>query len=249
LDLRLACGAILNTPLVLSERIIERIVESLPEPVCERRRELLPQILHEWNRTDLQKHLSMDSRATIQARIGRIEQIRKCARELLQVLNAVDENERNVIVHEMLMRRSSLEVRRSRFLNNRASRVAFTNLKRRLDEESDFLAKLAEIAPEEVWKLGRGQPRNLAAHFVLRDAAAIFAWFTGRKPARGVHPIDNSESGPFFRFASSLWPVVFEKGTWGLPAAMRRWGGDGSWPSALIANIDLRHPTWGIFEC
>jgi hypothetical protein len=180
--------------------------------VCERRRELLPQILHEWNRTDLQKHLSMDLRAT-------------------------------------------------------TSRVAFANLKRRLSEECNFLAELAGIAPEEVSKLRR--PRNLAAYFVLRDAAAIFAWFTDKKATRQVHRITNRETGPFFQFASALWPVVFSRGTQGLPAAMKNWekaktnwekamknrkatmtragsdsDEDSGWPSALIANIDLRHPTW-----
>jgi hypothetical protein len=234
----------LNTRLLFSAQIIERLAVSLPEPICERRRELLPQILHEWSRTDLQKHLSMDSRATIRAQIRRLEQVRECARELLHALNAVDENDRNVIVHEMLMRRSSLEVRLSGFLEaSRGSRVAWANLKRRLEEETYFLAQLAAVAPEKVWELGDGRPRNLAAYFVLRDAAAIFAWFTNEKATREVDRDDHTHTGPFFQFASALWPVVFEKGTHGLSAAMKNWAGAGSRPSALMANMDLRHPT------
>jgi hypothetical protein len=222
-----------------SVQIIKHIADSLPEPVCERRRELLPQIIHEWSYTDLHKHLSMDSRAIIRERIRRIELVGKCARELLQALNAVDETDRTVIMGDML--KSSFE--------KEVSRSEWANLESRLDEESDFLAKLAGIAPREVWKLGRGQPRNLAAYFVLQDAAAIFAWFTNEKAAREVDRIDHTETGPFFRFASVLWPVVFKRGIWGLKATMKNWGEQGSRPSALIANIDLRHPAWGIFEC
>jgi hypothetical protein len=149
------------------------------------------------------------------------------------------------------MQRGSLEVRRSGFLEpSRASRVACANLKRRLEEETYFLVELAAISPGEVYELeGSRRPRNLAAFFVLRDAAAIFEWFTWKKAGRGVHRIERTETGPFHRFASVLWPVVFEKGTQGLPAAMKNWAQEKSRSSALIANIGLRHPTWRIFEC
>jgi hypothetical protein len=120
-----------------------------------------------------------------------------------------------------------------------------------LNEETDFLSKLSAIAPEKLWKSGPGQPRNLRAHLVLQDAAAIFEWLTGMKAARGVDRIGAFETGPFFRFASTLWPEVFGNGVVGLPAAMKNWAQYRSQyneRSALVANIALRHPTWGIFE-
>jgi hypothetical protein len=225
---------------LFSVPIIERLSHSLPEPICQRRRELLPQILHEWARSDLQRHLSLDSRAVTRARIGRVERVRDRARELLEALNAADE-ERALIESEMLMRVEGRSI-------EKVSRSEWANLKGRLDDESYFLAKLAAIAPEGWWKLGRGAPRNFAAYLVLWDAAAIFAWYTGKKATRVVDRNDATETGPFFRFASVLWPVVFGRGEQGLPAAMKNWAQEGSRYSPLIANIDLRHPTWGIIR-
>ena len=114
-----------------------------------------------------------------------------------------------------------------------------------------FLAKLAAITPQERQRFRRGRPLNIIAYLVLLDAAAIFEWFSGKKAARGVNRIDGSETGPFFRFVSVLWPIIFGKGDEGLPAAIKNWA---SWRSkfdehsAFIANVDLSHPTWGIFD-
>jgi hypothetical protein len=59
------------------------------------------------------------------------------------------------------------------------------------------------------------------------------------------------EIGPFFRFASALWPAIFGNGTVGLPAAMKNWASARKHydeRSALIANMALRHPEWGLFQ-
>jgi hypothetical protein len=227
---------------LFSDQIVDSLSHSLPEPICQRRRELLPQILHEWSRTDLQRHLSLDSRAATRARIGRVERVRDRARELLQALNAADE-ERALIESEMLMRVEG------RSLND-VSRSEWSNLQKRLDEENDFLAKLAAIAPEGWWKLGGpGGPKNYRAYLVLWDAAAIFLWFTGKKASRVIDRNDATDAGPFFRFASVLWPVVFGRDKQGLHAAMKNWAQTRSPHSALIANIDLRHPIWRLYEC
>jgi hypothetical protein len=175
------------------------IADSLPEPICSRRRELLPQILREWSRTDLQRHLSMGSRMIIKERIERLELVRKCARELSQALDAIDQTGRNMIVSEMLRAEG-------RSLYD-TSRSELAGVYRRLDEESYFLSKLAVIDPRKTRKLGSGRPRNFVAYLVLLDAAAIFEWFTGKKAARGVHRSNANETGPFFRFASVLWPL------------------------------------------
>jgi hypothetical protein len=221
---------------IFSAQIIRRIDESLPDPVCDRRRKLLPQILREWSCIELQKHLSLDSRQTIHARIRRLEQIKKSATDLLNALKAADD-ERGLIVFEMLGRAEN------------PSRAEWAAMDERLQDENYFLAKLAAIAPGEIWKLRRGQPRNFAAHLVLSDAASIFRWFTHQKPKREVDRIKSTEIGAFFRFASVLWPLVFGKGIHGLPATMKNWEHAGSPYSPLIANINLRHPTWRVYEC
>ena len=54
----------------------------------------------------------------------------------------------------------------------------------------------------------------------MKDLAAIFEWLTGRKAARGVDRTYHTETGPFFRFAQSIWPVAFGN-TRGLKAAIK----------------------------
>jgi hypothetical protein len=167
----------------------------------------------------------------------------RCAGQLLNALNAIKEHDRTAIIAQMI----NAEGRRLKDI----SRVDLEDQARRLEEELHFLAKLASISPKKYWNVRRGGPRNLAAYLVLQDAAAIFEWFSGRRAARGVDRIDGTETGPFFRFASALWPVVFGKGAAGLSAALKNWAlgrSRYSEQSALIANIALRHPTWGIFE-
>ena len=120
-----------------------------------------------------------------------------------------------------------------------------------LNQRSDYLAKLATIKPTEFWKFTRGQPRNVPAYLVLQDAAEIFEWLTRIKATREVSRDNGTETGPFFQFASILWPTIFGNGVAGLPAAIKNWA---KWrsayneQSALIANLARRHPTWGIFE-
>jgi len=221
-----------------SAQAIKSFAAALPEPVCERRREVLPQILREWNRIDLRRYLPLEKPITRRERFKKIQEVRKRASELSRALKALDQDDRNSIIYEMLNAEGD------------PSRSRWPDLSKRLDEERDFLTKLAAI--REIWKPRPGQPRNYAAYIVLQDAAAIFEWFTGKKAGRVVDVSGGSETGQFFQFASALWPVVFGKGVQGLSAAMKNWAqgrrryGE---RSPLIANIDLRHPTWGVFEC
>ena len=93
------------------------------------------------------------------------------------------------------------------------SRADFTARSARLDQEPDFLAKLGAIKPQQLWKFGPGQPPNLRAYLVLQDAAAIFEWLTGTKAAREVDRVEGADAGPFFQFASILWPPPLRHGT------------------------------------
>jgi hypothetical protein len=226
-----------------SDEVINEIANSLPVPLTKRHSELLPRILREWTCTDLREHLSMDSRAIIQARIKKLESVSKRARLLLEALNETDKLDQAVIISQMAHAvEHTLET---------ASRAEYATLTARLDEETTFLTKLASIKPKDVWNLKAGQPRNLAAYLVLKDAAAIFEWFTGLKATREVDRDTLKDIGPFWRFASALWPVLFGKGITGLSSAFKNWAHDSvqfGERSALIANINMRHPTWGVFE-
>ena len=212
------------------------IAGSLPAPICERRRELLPLILDDWGRNELRRHLSLDSRAMIRLRIQRVDRVRRCANELCLALNAAGD-ERTIIEAEMFQ---GVDGRR---LEN-ISRSEWADLTRRFAEEIIFLTKLAAVDPKRISRLGPGHPRNYAAYLVLCDAASIFRWYTGKKAARGVHRSCGTETGPFFRLASALWPVVFGRGIRGLPAAMKNWA---SSSSPLVANINERHPAWRVY--
>jgi hypothetical protein len=95
---------------------------------------------------------------------------------------------------------------------------------RRIKQEDDFLRKLAAatltLIKED--KPGPGQPRNIIAYLVMKDLAAIFEWLTEKKAARGVDRTDHTETGPFWRFAESVWQVAFGTSR-GLKAAMKNW--------------------------
>jgi hypothetical protein len=131
------------------------------------------------------------------------------------------------------------------------SRAELDDKTAQLEQEHRFLDDLSRIEPETLWRLRPGQPPNVTAYLVLKDAASIFEWLTGKKAARGVNRSDATESGPFHRFVSVLWPAIFENGTSGLPAAMKNWA---QWHSkhqersALMTNMASRNPTWGLFE-
>ena len=225
---------------------LREIAKSLPTPRSERHSELLPLVLREWEH-ELQEHLSRDSAATIRHRVRALESIKTKAGQLSKALDAIDEHGRLSIVAEMVDERRRLESV-TRGFNARAR--DFSDQNKRLKEARDYLAQLAAISPKTYWNTGRGRPRNLTAYLILRDAAAIYEWFSGKKAARGVDRTDKKESGPFFRFASTLWPIIFEKGGPGLPAAMKNWAmGVGNIASVLhIANLAMHNSSWRIFD-
>jgi hypothetical protein len=162
----------------------------------------------------------------------------------MNTLNKVDEPGRTAIAAQMII------AERGQFRG--VNPTEFATRIERVNEESEFLANLAAIAPDEYWQpTSSRRPRNIPAYLVLRDAAAIYQWLTGRAAEREVGRSSRRDTGPFFRFASTLWPAVFGEGTAGLSNAMKNWASAKKRfreRSPLIINIAMRHPTWGIFE-
>jgi len=228
------------------KHLAEQLKDGLPQPQNQRRCRLLAAILREWSRTDLLKYLSWPSRAEILVKIKKLETVKKGAFQLMNALNKADEDRADIVFQMIIAERrgspTAVTVRQNEF----AARVD------RLREESEFLAKLAAIAPDKYYpQFGSKRPRNVPAYLVLRDMAAIYEWLTNRPAARGVDRTTGEESGPFFRFVSILWPVVFGEGTAGLPSAIRNWAQARKQfrePSPVLFNMAMRHPTWGIFE-
>jgi hypothetical protein len=221
--------------------ICRSLIDSLPrQEIDQRRLELLPKILREWSRVDLRHILSMASSNLIAERAKRSQMLRSRARSLLQVLNAIDQRERTAIAFED--KHTSIGQ-----VSSVACYAEIDDARKQLEELSIFLTRL--ISAPMSWKRKPGQPRNVKAYLVMKDAAAIFEWVTYKRASRSVDPVTDSRS-PFWRFAEAIWSAVFHQ-TSGLEAAMRNWDRGRKHyneRSALIANIALRHPTWGLFE-
>jgi hypothetical protein len=131
--------------------------------------------------------------------------------------------------------------------------IVANECRHRFSDHLEFLDNLEKSANYLGTRLkrSRGQPRNTAAYLVLLDLAAIFEWLTGVEPKRNVSRTGEGEIGAFYPFCEAVWPLVFNSGLFGLPAAMKNWARDHAKyveSSALIANIDLRHPSWGLFR-
>ena len=225
-------------PITFSDQTIVEIEKTLDLNLSSTRRELLKHVLLEWGRTDLVEHLSRESRPIQRKRVNRVKKVKKRARELSKALSALEDEDRGCLV----------------WRGDYVSRTEYNRRLERLVEASQFIADLGTIKPEVFWPLKGPRPPTITAYLVLQDAAAIFEWLTETKATREVDRDTHSEAkSPFFRFASILWPVVFGKGTTGLPSAIQKWAaarrkfGE---RSALITNmrLRLRDPTWGIFE-
>jgi hypothetical protein len=221
--------------LEFSAEQIKAIADSLPEPACERHRELFPQVLREWGQTDhanFVRRLSMETRQAQRDRIGKEEEAIGLAGELLGALDCLD----SAWLVAKVFRANGRTLEET-------SRAERADALRRLNEVRDFLTKSAW--PEPTHSFSRGQPRKFVPYLVLQDAAAIFEWYTGTKAARAINSNLGKDSSRFYRFASVLWPIIFGQARHGLSNAMKIWAegrsGFGE-RSALLANINLRHP-------
>jgi hypothetical protein len=227
---------------VFTPRDVHLIAISLPDTVDSRRRELLAEILPEWSYFELGEHLRLQNPITPE-RSNLLQSIGQCAADLLHALKAVDEVDREVLAVEMaLVAGESLLASGWTEINKLNTRIA---------EEASFLSNLEEAARN--LKRGPGQPRKIAARLVMMDIAAIFEWLTDKRPTReGDVGFDAESDPPFWRFAAAIWPVVFGKGNFGLSSAMKNWAEERrehGYESAVMFNIHMRRPEWGIFGC
>jgi hypothetical protein len=223
-------------------RDVHLIVVSLPDTVDSRRRELLAEILPEWSYFDLREHLELQNPITPERSVL-MQSVGQCAADLLLALKAIDEVDREVLAAAMALVAGE---------NSLASGwTEISKLIKRIEEEASFLSNLEEAARN--LKRGRGQPRKIAARLVMMDIAAIFEWLTDKRPTReGDVGFDAESDPPFWRFAAAIWPVVFGKGNFGLSSAMKNWAEERrehGYESAVMFNIHMRRPEWGIFGC
>ena len=83
--------------------LAQQLQSGLPKPLNKRRCRLLPKILREWSRTDLEKHLSHGISCGTSARIKKLQTVKKDALQLMNDLDGVDEDGRTAIVAQMII--------------------------------------------------------------------------------------------------------------------------------------------------
>ncbi len=244
-DVRLGPMSIkLAVPVILTDRDVALIVKALTVESNPLRLSLLPEVLREWAEVDLVEYASAEaSRASIPAQIVRYARVLDGAKELIDALDAVTEADDLVLI--------GLEMGRAQeAIPKREQREHFGQ---KLKEHHTFLRHLI-VAVESLQKRqkkGRGRPRNIAAYRVLLDIAAIFKWLTGLEPNRVFDSIAMTDAGAFYNFAAAIWPPVFACGLDGLGAAMKNWAfahREYEELPLLLTNINLRHPSWRVFD-
>jgi hypothetical protein len=228
----------------ITDRDVEPIVKALKVEPNPHRLCLFPQVLNEWARTELVEYASLKAlRASSLKEVARYARVSRSAKDLVDAIDALIEgNDLVVIEHEMARAAGSIVTRERR-----------GHLSRKVIEHRDFLNHLrtAVDSLQHRLKKGPGQPRNTVAYLVLLDLAAIFSWLTGTEAKREVDRMRGCETGAFYHFCAAVWPLVFHSETHGLPAAMKNWAfahQEYEESSALLANIDLRHSSWGVFS-
>ena len=242
-----------SVSLRFGERQIQLILKALPEGISSRKLELLPKILNEWSDYYLKLSLFRVDPTVAKERAKRMKAIAKYAGELLGALDEFEDHARDTwrapdgfgdyVSYTWLAYE----------LSKRISFMGFqdevSGQRQKLEDLRKFLGELASVASGQArsFKRQTDQRQNIPAYRVMLDIAAIFEWLTDTKAARRVE----RGTDTFGDFVRSIWPVVFEKGDDGVESALKNWAkgtkdyGD---MSALIANIDFRHPAWRVFK-
>jgi hypothetical protein len=230
-------------PVTLTDRHVELIAGALKVEASPDRFSLFPRVLREWVEVDLMEHASREAfRASTPRRADRYQTVARRSKQLLNAIDAVIEaGDLGLIACELGRADESIPMREK-----------YGHFNQKLMDHRDFLNHL-EAAVESLQnrlKKGPGQPRNAVTYLVLLDLAAIFRWLTGIEAKREVDRMTGNEKGAFFNFAAALWPPVFASGLDGLGAAMKNWSSGRQKyndSSAIMANIDLRYPSWRVF--
>jgi hypothetical protein len=229
------------------EHQIRLILNSLPDGVSSRKRDLLPKILNEWSGNYLKWSLYRVDPIVAEGRAIRAKAIAKHARELSR---ALDEFVDYASGDQFLVSGDSwLVLELAKRISSMGFQEEVTGQRQKLKDQREFLEEIEAIASDLAgfFKRQVDQRRNIPAYRVMLDIQAIFEWLTNTKAARRV----DRGTDIFGNFAGLIWPVVFEKADDGLGSALKNWArntklhGDAS---ALIANIDFRHPAWRVFE-
>jgi hypothetical protein len=225
-----------------TDRDVRLIILSLAGQIDARGRELLPMVLREWAATDLQEHLAREPKESIAQRIEHLESIARAYADAADLLESLDE--RGLIGLKLTMTNSPGAVASEGERFDEASGV--------IQREPDRLRQIAVAArgASKIWRRARGRPRNLVGNWILLDLAEIYEWLVGQEASRRTNREEGVDTGPFWDFASAVWPIVFGSDD-GLSHGLKSWASYRKKyaPSLpLINNMDRRHPEWRLFD-
>ena len=222
---------------------------ALPGCTDDRKRQLVPMILAEWGRIDIGEYLSLPLSQQVRAEHGALEKVASCANKLARALSSLGPGSRSAVAYHLSKGKVGAETALEWYYGIR-------DTDRRLGEMPARLDRLSAAVTATAVEWGSPRPRRGSAihYLILKDLAAIFEFATeqwsGRRVHTDAHVDAGQDYGPFWHFANTIWPMVFGS-TNGLSYAVKFWAkarerhGEGS---AVIANMDLRHPEWRIFE-
>jgi hypothetical protein len=231
-------GGVLGAPIKFTERDCRLIAKSLPSGTDPKRIEILPLLLQEWARVELDLHLAQVPLSVMANQRTRLTKVAKRAVALIEAFDELEGLDR----WELVARVGIAE--------GLGLRTVYRNEqnKRRIDEWRSLTATIAAATREPSSRPRKGRPRNIVAQLVLRDLAALFEHVTGLRASRAVDPHTGEESGHFLNFARAVWPVVFGNGDFGLASQLREWADYGSKRSRVISGIAMRRPAWGVIS-
>jgi hypothetical protein len=125
----------------LDDQIVRLVTASLPKAADPRRLELMPQILREWAKNELQTHLSRESYAVIKERAERVNAVGDRARGLLEELQVIDNEDLwEIALHMPRSGRCHWPKMQGHIWRERVETQGFVQ---RIQEERSFLTALA----------------------------------------------------------------------------------------------------------
>lgn len=235
--------------MILTKSQVDALVTALPGCTDAHKRSLLPRILREWSRIDLEGHLRRRTPKQMEATRRQTDKVANRARELARALSQVDRHGRFAIASRLL----DMEA------GSRADRLSYEerwDAAHRLSEEPkrlDLLAKAATKASSDFVPLPARQ-YTLIRYLVLLDLTAIYEWATRQRAGRRVKTDIGDDAGmtygPFWDFAAAAWPIIFGA-VRGLDNALKTWATARKRYnefSPIIWNLQMRHPEWRIRE-
>jgi hypothetical protein len=227
---------------------IDQLMAALPGCTDERKQTLVPMILAEWGRIDVEEHLSQAPPQQVRAERELLKKLASSANELAHALSSLARGSRFAVAYQLSKGKFGTETALARY--NRIRKAD-----RRLGETPATAERLAAAVTETaaIWDPLPLRHSSVIRYLILLDLAAIFEYATdqpsGRRVRTDLHVDAGEDYGPFWDFASAIWAIIFGS-TRGLGYAVKFWAKarakHGEW-SPVILNMDLRHPEWRIF--